>query len=139
MVFDKVKIRDDIEIGKEYGGLQATGNIDQFFGKRTEIKEVLGNNRYRLKVDEGENIWSGEMLEHLVSEKYDRLRVAVQDLLIELRITPSDLEDMANGFNPNMCLDCQDFRSNRIQISQYVAKKLCDAGMLIIGGVTENE
>lgn len=135
MVFDKVKIRDDIEIGKEYGGLQATGDIDQFFGERTEIKEVLGNNRYRLKVDEGENIWSGSMLEHLVSEKYDRLRVAVQDFLLELRITPGDLEKMANGLSPDMCHDFQDFHSNRIQISQNVAKKLCDAGMLIIGGI----
>jgi len=76
-----------------------------------------------------------------MSDNYDRLKIAVQDLLSELRITPNGLAAMAEGFSPSYPgkinvspsgaeLNLHDTdRMNTINISKVVAVKLMDAGV----------
>ena len=65
-----------------------------------------------------------------------KLKVAVQDLLAELRIGPAELKVMAKGYSPDYpgapfdkylsrSADCC-----KIQLSQVVARKLVKAGVL---------
>jgi len=65
-------------------------------------------------------------------EKYEQLKVAVQDLLAELRIDETCLELMAKGYSPDYpgvesSLECNPHC--KIQLSQIVARKLLDAGI----------
>ena len=69
--------------------------------------------------------------------KYNQLKVSIQDLLCELRIDEKCLKTMANGFSPDypggVDLAIGDKWENphcKIQISQIVSRNLIDAGIL---------
>jgi len=66
-------------------------------------------------------------------EKYEQLKVAVQDLLAELRIDETCLELMAKGYSPDYpgvkSTSGWDNPHCKIQLSQIVARKLLDAGI----------
>ena len=70
---------------------------------------------------------------------YDLLRVAVQDLLIELRISPEQLEIMAGGCSPEYVQFSRGINKPtcKVQISQMVARKLIDANVTNIMVKTE--
>lgn len=67
---------------------------------------------------------------------YRQLKVAVQDLLEELRISPACLETMANGYSPDY--PGANVNKNRewknpyckVQLSMVVAQKLIGAGII---------
>lgn len=70
------------------------------------------------------------------SAKYEQLKVAVQDLLCELRIDEKCLGVMANGYSPDypgaVDLAFGDVWKNprcKVQLSAIVAQKLIDAGV----------
>ena len=70
--------------------------------------------------------------------KYNQLRVAVQDLLCELRIDEHCLETMGNGYSPDypggVDLIIGEKWKNphcKIQISRVVAQKLINAGIIM--------
>ena len=64
-VGDKVRVRKDLEVGKDYGNHDVVEDMKKYKGKEFIIDEVL-RNYYRLK-DENWYYWTDEMLE-LVEE-----------------------------------------------------------------------
>jgi len=79
--------------------------------------------------------------------KHKELKVAVEDLLLELRIGPAELRIMSHGYSPDYPGMIQDKNTgepvldnlnghskrrtySKVQLSQVVAKKLIDAGVL---------
>jgi len=66
--------------------------------------------------------------------KYEQLKVAVQDLLCELRIGEVSLRIMAKGYSPSYPggpgMEVAKEPGNVVQISQVVAQKLLDAGIV---------
>ena len=64
-VGDKVRIREDLEVGKDYGNHDVVEDMKKYEGKEFIIDEVR-RNYYRLK-DENWYYWTDEMLE-LVEE-----------------------------------------------------------------------
>ena len=69
-----------------------------------------------------------------MSDKYEQLKVAVQDLLCELRIGPHGLMAMAEGYSPDYPgykYPCLDTKHSKVLISKVVAQKLIDADVLV--------
>lgn len=71
-----------------------------------------------------------------MTDRYDQLKVAVQDLLCELRIDEKCLQVMANGYSPDYpgapdCYTGEEWENPKckVQISQVVASKLISAGV----------
>ena len=67
-------------------------------------------------------------------KNFDQLRVAIQDLLTELRVDPSDLHAMAEGYSPDYPGgpngELPSMSRCKVQISMVVANKLIDADVL---------
>ncbi len=75
-----------------------------------------------------------------MNSKYEQLKTAVQDLLLELRIDPSCLEAMARWYSPDyagaypVAIDPRiaNWKNPhcKVQLSQVVAMKLVEAGII---------
>lgn len=71
-----------------------------------------------------------------MTDEYERLVTAVQDLLSELRIDEKCLEVMANGYSPDYLGAVEPGTTNwkyspcKVQLSLVVARKLIDAGVI---------
>lgn len=63
-VGDKVKIKENLIVGKTYGGLYLYGGACRHIGEETMVTKVE-RDRYRLAVDNSSRIWANEMLEPL--------------------------------------------------------------------------
>lgn len=61
-VGDKVKIKENLIVGKTYGGLYLHDGAGKHIGEETLVTKVE-RERYRLGVDNSSRIWTGEMLE----------------------------------------------------------------------------
>lgn len=61
-VGDKVKIKENLIVGKTYGGLYLYGGSTRHIGEETIVTKVE-RERYRLAVDNSSRIWTEEMLE----------------------------------------------------------------------------
>lgn len=63
-VGDKVKIKENLIVGKTYDGLYLYGGACRHIGEETMVTKVE-RDRYRLAVDNSSRIWANEMLEPL--------------------------------------------------------------------------
>lgn len=61
-VGDKVRIREDLKVGKEYDEATVVENMKRYFGKTTTIRDVY-EHCYTLDVDNGDWIWTDDMFE----------------------------------------------------------------------------
>ena len=61
-VGDKVRVRSDLVVDKEYGVVIFVCDMEHLKGKQVTIKKV-GGKYYRIKEDDGVYGWSDEMLE----------------------------------------------------------------------------
>lgn len=61
-VGDKVKIKENLIVGKTYGGLYLHDGAGRHIGEETIVTKVE-RERYRLAVDNSSRIWTNEMLE----------------------------------------------------------------------------
>ena len=61
-VGDKVKIKENLIVGKTYGGLYLYDGAGRHIGEETIVTKVEIE-RYRLAVDNSSRIWTNEMLE----------------------------------------------------------------------------
>lgn len=61
-VGDKVKIKENLIVGKTYGGLYLHDGAGKHIGEETLVTKVE-RERYRLGVDNSSRIWTGEMFE----------------------------------------------------------------------------
>ena len=80
-VGDKVRVRKDLEVGKDYGHYNVVEDMEKYKGKEFIIDEVR-RNYYRLK-DENWYCWTDEMLE-LVEER-EKNNMNIEELNLEYK------------------------------------------------------
>ena len=84
-VGDKVKIREDLEVGRQYGADDFVRGMEQYKGKTATIANVY-NNVYHINVDDNNNDdafvwhWTDEMFEDY-TETTTTTAMTVKDLL----------------------------------------------------------
>lgn len=61
---DEVRIRADLEVGKEYDEATIVSNMKRYFGKTTTIRHVY-EHCYTIDVDDGDWIWTDSMFEDI--------------------------------------------------------------------------
>lgn len=67
-VGDKVKVKEDLEIGKTYGGLTFSFQMREYRGQIVTIK-TADDDSYQIEEDELNWYWTEEMLEDVEEEK----------------------------------------------------------------------
>ena len=109
-VGDKVKLRDDLEVGRDYGGITFLRDMKDLQGKELTIDRISRQGNYILK--EGRYYYSEEMLEK-VNDTDDLLELA----LGKLNMTKEELrrEYKKNKISEQIVEDvikrCEDFES----------------------------
>ena len=109
-VGDKVKLRDDLEVGRDYGGITFLRDMKDLQGKELTIDRISRQGNYILK--EGRYYYSEEMLEK-VNDTDDLLEFA----LGKLNMTKEELrrEYKKNKTEKQIVEDvikrCEDFES----------------------------
>ena len=109
-VGDKVKLRDDLEVGRDYGGITFLRDMKDLQGKELTIDRISRQGNYILK--EGRYYYSEEMLEK-VNDTDDLLEFA----LSKLNMTKEELrrEHKKNKTEKQIVEDvekrCKDFES----------------------------
>ena len=107
---DKVKLRDDLEVGRDYGGITFLRDMKDLQGKELTIDRISRQGNYILK--EGRYYYSEEMLEK-VNDTDDLLEFA----LSKLNMTKDELrrEYKKNKTEKQIVEDvekrCEDFES----------------------------
>lgn len=71
-VGDKVKIKENLIVGKTYGGLYLHDGAGRHIGEETIVTKVE-RERYRLAVDNSSRIWTNEMLEPVEEMRAEEL------------------------------------------------------------------
>lgn len=81
-VGDKVKIREDLIVGNEYGADDFAEEMELYKGGIATITDIY-NNKYFIDVDDGEWHWTDEMFEDIVKDDTvkDNTTMTVEDLL----------------------------------------------------------
>ena len=72
-VGDKVRVKEDLEVGKDYGYHDVVEDMEKYKGKEFIINEVR-RNYYRLK-DENWYSWTDEMLEPVEEGGKDNMNI----------------------------------------------------------------
>ena len=81
-VGDKVRVREDLEVGKDYGNYDVVEDMKKYKGKEFIINEVW-RNCYRLK-DIG-YCWTDEMLEPVITTETQNLTETMNEILAVLK------------------------------------------------------
>lgn len=86
-VGDKVKIREDLEVGRQYGADGFAREMEQYKGKTATIANVY-DNVYYIEVDDVDNSyrWTDEMFEDVKEVKTDN------DFTVENVLNHTDVE-----------------------------------------------
>ena len=95
-VGDKVKVREDLKIGKSYNKKTFVDSMEKYKGQIVTIKVVYGD-RYRIEEDNQDWYWTDEMLEDIEEE------MNLEDFLNALWKNP---EIIINKFS-NMYEECK--------------------------------
>ena len=95
-VGDKVKVREDLEIGKSYDKKVFVDDMEKYKGQIVTIK-VVGDDNYRIEEDNQDWWWTDEMLEDIEEE------MNLEDFLNALWKNP---EIIINKFS-NMYEECK--------------------------------
>ena len=109
-VGDKVKLRDDLEVGRDYGGITFLRDMKDLQGKELTIDRISRQGNYILK--EGRFYYSEEMLEK-VNDTDDLLEFA----LGKLNMTKEELRREYEGSKTekqiveDVIKRCEDFES----------------------------
>lgn len=109
-VRDKVKLRDDLEVGRDYGEITFLRDMKDLQGKELTIDRISRQGNYILK--EGRYYYSEEMLEK-VTDTDDLLEFALE----KLNMTKDELEEEyeKNKIGEQIVEDvekrCKDFES----------------------------
>ena len=94
---DKVKVREGLDISKDYGGYCITTEMLELKNKVLTIKEVR-NYGYRIEEDECDFTWTDEMLKKATKQEVEGLEVnnTVEDIKKELENNNKDIDKMLN-------------------------------------------
>lgn len=81
-VGDKVKIREDLIVGNDYGSDGFVEEMEQYKGKTATITGAFMG-KYDIDIDDGDWSWTDEMLEDIVKDDTvkDNTPMTVEDLL----------------------------------------------------------
>lgn len=71
-VGDKVRVRKDLEVSKNYGGFWVTQCMSPLRGKLVTIKSIGSNNNYQIK-EYTEAFWTDEMFEPVITN-WDKVK-----------------------------------------------------------------
>lgn len=79
---DKVRIRQDLVVDKDYGGYDFVRSMEKFKGEIVTIESVAGNH-YHIEEDKNKYIWADEMLEPIkVVTNWDKVEwISTKDRL----------------------------------------------------------
>ena len=119
-VRDKVKLRDDLEVGRDYGGITFLRDMKDLQGKELIIDRISRQGNYILK--EGRFYYSEEMLEKvndtddLLEFALDKLNMTKEELRREHKKSKTEKQiveniskryiDFENYCNGRCCDDC---------------------------------
>ena len=78
-VGDRVKIKENLIIGKTYGGIYLYGGACKYSGEETIVTKVI-RDRYRLGVDNSSRIWADEMLEPVAEMSAEELAKTIGNI-----------------------------------------------------------
>lgn len=94
---DKVKVREGLNISKDYGGYCITTEMLELKNKVLTIKEVR-DYAYRIEEDEYNFSWTDEMLKKATKQEVEGLEVnnTVEDIKKELENNNKDIDKMLN-------------------------------------------
>ena len=136
---DKVRLRDDLEVGRDYGEITFLRDMKDLQGKELTIEEIR-QNKYIL--DECDYFCSEEMLEKVIDDTDDLLKFALGKLNMtkeELRrehkknkINEQELEDIKKCFdnfesycNSRGCGGCEIYEFKRRNNMNRLGTKGC--------------
>lgn len=91
---DKVKIKENLIIGKLYDETSFTSSMTEYSGNNTEVIDIICGT-YKLKIDNGYWFWTDEMLEDI---NYINDNVLSD---IDRFIIIKDIESTIQDVNPN--------------------------------------
>ena len=96
-VGDKVKVREGLDISKDYGGYCITTEMLELKSKILTIKEARDYG-YRIEEDECNFTWTDEMLKKATKQEVEGLEVnnTVEDIKKELENNNKDIDKMLN-------------------------------------------
>lgn len=91
-VGDKIRVREDLEVGKVYGGVNFISLMREFLGKEATITDVSYGGNFLLDIDEDRFFWSTEMFESKTDSGSEVLRlpkavIEYEDILDKKRTT----------------------------------------------------
>ena len=66
---DKVKIREDLEVGKEYNDCTFIGDMEKYKGKIATIYYCYNDGSYDIDLDGGDWFWTDEMFEDITESE----------------------------------------------------------------------
>ena len=78
-VGDRVKIREDLIVGNEYGADDFAEEMELYKGGIATITDIY-NNKYFIDVDDGEWHWTDEMFEDNVNSTLDEEKAQTVDI-----------------------------------------------------------
>ena len=78
-VCDRVKIREDLIVGNEYGADDFAEEMELYKGGIATITDIY-NNKYFIDVDDGEWHWTDEMFEDNVNSTLDEEKAQTVDI-----------------------------------------------------------
>ena len=94
-VGDKIKIREDLEDGKMYGGVDFIPYMSEFLGKEATITGIDEDGDFLLDTDWGMFLWSTEMFESKTEIKSETLTDVMKEAVSEsevLRLSKAVIE-----------------------------------------------
>lgn len=96
-VGDKVRIRKDLEVGKEYNDCSFTEDMTEFLGKEVTITYIGEQGEwYEIEEDEQRHFWSNEMIEGIERKSKAKLLDLIA-MLIEFADCKDDVLILNNG------------------------------------------
>lgn len=78
---DKVKIREDLEVGKGYNDCTFIKDMEQYKGKIATIYYCYDDDSYDIDLDDGAWFWTDDMLEDCIKKSDSDTSMTVKDLL----------------------------------------------------------
>ena len=110
-VGDKVKIREDLDINKMYGGWDCTNDMATCRGMITTIIKC-NNDSYQIDADDGYYIWTDEMFEDLDYSALDEEKAQTVDIGYYLEYCGHKVikNVYIDGYDENNTLYCTDIQ-----------------------------
>jgi hypothetical protein len=129
-VGDKVKIREDLIIGKRYNnGITFISNMAQYMGKVATITNIIFGDHYIIDLDDNDYCWTDEMFEDIVSNS-----MTVKDLLNHTDVEKRGL--IITIYYPNAYFEAT-IGHNKIDRNSELYKRFIDAyGDMIVDEVS---